>query len=303
MKRTRVSTVINDYIIMTFGLLMYSVAWTVFLIPNHLVGGGVSGISAIIQYTAGIPMSYSYFLINILLLAVALKVLGPSFGVKTVVAIVLASIFLRIEPMFLTQDFLNDVAIGNGKLLCSLIGGVLSGIGIGLCFSRGGSTGGTDIVALIANKYYHIPPGKVILFCDVFIVGSSIFLGEGSETITLGHRIANVIYGYVLVACTSFSLDLFLNGIRQSQQFFIFSRKYDEIAARISEEVHRGVTLVDSQGWYSKAEGKIILVICRKTEANQIFRLIKEIDKEAFVSVSQVTGVYGQGFDTIRVKK
>lgn len=289
---------------MTLGLLMHTLAWSIFITPNQIVGGGVAGIAAIVQYTAGIPLSYTYFLLNVILLIIAAKVLGPSFGIKTVVAIIIASVFFRIEPLFLTQDFIQDVAISNGKLLCAVIGGAMSGVGIGICFSRGGSTGGTDIVALIANKYYHIAPGKVIMLCDVFIVGSSIFLGDsGAEVTTLGHRVANVIVGYIQMACVSYSLDLFLNGTKQSQQFFIFSSKYEEIADRIATEVHRGVTLLDSQGWYSKAEGKILLVLCRKTEANQIFRLIKEVDKNAFVSVSQVTGVYGHGFDAIYVKK
>jgi len=302
-KHSKVATIIKDYLVITIGLFIYTMGWTVFITPNHLVGGGVSGISAVIQYVTGFPMSYSYFIINVFLLVLALKVLGSSFGVKTVVAICLASVFLRVEPMFVPEDFIQDVSIENGKLVCALLGGAMAGLGIGITFSRGGSTGGTDIIALIINKYRHIPPGKVILLCDVFIVASSLLVTDNpGESFSLGHRIANVVFGYILVACTSSCLDLYLNGMKQSQQFFIFSKKYEEIAKHISEDVRRGVTLLDSEGWYSKQKGKILMVICRKNEMNQIFRLIREIDSEAFVSVTAVSGVYGQGFDVMRVK-
>jgi len=303
-KHSNVAKTIKDYLIITIGLFIYTMGWTIFITPNHLVGGGVSGISAVIQYLTGIPMSYSYFVINVALLLVALKLLGKSFGVKTVVAVALASFFLWVEPKFVPADFIQDVAVENGKLVCALIGGAMAGLGIGITFSRGGSTGGTDIIALIINKYRHIPPGKVILFCDVFIVASSLLVTDNpGESFSLGHRIANVVFGYILVACCSSCLDLYLNGLKQSQQFFIFSKHYEEIARRISEEAHRGVTLLDSEGWYSKQQGKILLVICRKNEMNQIFRLIREVDSEAFVSVSNVSGVYGQGFDVMRIKK
>ncbi len=301
---SKVVTTIKDYLLITIGLFIYTMGWTVFITPNHLVGGGVSGISALIQYLTGIPMSYPYLLINGLLLLASLKILGKSFGLKTIIAIFLASFFLWVEPLFVPADLIQDVAIENGKLVCALLGGSMGGLGIGITFSRGGSTGGTDIIALIVNKYRHIPPGKVILFCDVFVVASSLLIAETpDESFSLGHRIANVVFGFILIACTSSCLDLYLNGLKQSQQFFIFSKHYDEIAKRISEDIHRGVTLLDSQGWYSKQEGKILLVICRKNEMNQLFRLIREIDSEAFVSVSNVSGVYGQGFDVIRVKK
>lgn len=303
-KYPQAASVFKDYLVIAIGLFLYTMGWTVFITPNHLVGGGVSGISAVIQYMTGIPMSYSYFVINAALLLVALKLLGRSFGVKTVVAVALASFFLWIEPQVIPKDFIQDVAVENGKLLGALIGGAMAGLGIGITFSRGGSTGGTDIIALIVNKYRHIPPGKVILFCDVFIVASSLLVTDNpGETFSLGHRIANVVFGYILVACTSSCLDLYLNGLKQSQQFFIFSKRYDEIARRVSQEVRRGVTLLDSEGYYSKQQGKILLVICRKNEVNMIFRLIREVDDEAFVTVSNVSGVYGQGFDVMRVKK
>lgn len=291
---------VKDYLIITLGLLCYTAGWSVFILPNHLVGGGVSGISAILQYTTGFPVSYSFFIINVVLLLIALKVLGPSFGVKTVYAIFFASFSFKLLPMLIPDAFIQEVAIENGKLLCCIIGGAMSGLGIGLTFSRGGSTGGTDIIALMITKYHNIAPGRLILLFDVFIVGSSIFLTHEEG---IGHRLANVMFGYILVAASGYTVDLFISGTKQSVQVIIFSKKYDEIADIIANKLRRGVTVLYSQGWYSKEDGKVLLVIVRKTESNALFKVVKEVDKDAFLSVASVTGVYGQGFDIIKTKK
>ncbi|HIT49118.1 MAG TPA: YitT family protein [Candidatus Coprenecus stercoripullorum] len=298
-KTKRILGIVNDYIIITLGLLSYTAGWVIFVLPNELVGGGVSGIGAIIQYATGIPVAYSFFVINLVLLLIALKVLGKGFGVKTVYAIVVASLFFRVLPLVIPESFIREIAIPNGKLLCALIGGCLSGLGIGMTFSKGGSTGGTDIIALMVTKYRNVPPGRIILLMDIFIVGSSIFLPSEDG---FGVRIANIMYGYILVAACGFTVDLSVSGTKQSVQVFIFSKKYSEIADMITSTMHRGVTVLNGYGWFTKNDEKVLMVIIRKVESNQLLSMIKQIDRDAFLSVGSVMGVYGNGFDAIKTK-
>lgn len=293
----------KEYLIITIGLFLYTAGWAVFIIPNHMVGGGVSGISAIIQYATsslmpgGFPLSYSFFIINMVLLAIALKVLGRGFGFKTIYAIFAASLFFKILPGIIPDAFIQELAVSNGKLICTIFGGACAGVGIGITFSQGGSTGGTDIIALMICKYRNISPGKLILSMDIVIIASSLLLPSEEGW---GVKLANVLYGYIMVAVCSSSLDMFLSGTRQSVQMFIFSKQYAEIADKITTELHRGVTILDGEGWFSKQSGKVILTIVRKTETNLVFKVVKEIDKDAFMSVGNVMGVYGQGFDQIK---
>ena len=290
---------VKAYIIITAGLLCYVLGWDIFLIPNNLVGGGVSGISAILLYAFDIPISISFFIINLVLLLIALKILGKNFGVKTVYAIIITSVFFDVVPRFLPDVFIQEIAISNGKLLCSIFGGVFAGFGIGVCFSQGGSTGGTDIIALIINKYRNISPGKIILLIDIFIIASSLLLPTKPGE-SIGTKVATVLYGYILIGACSYTIDLVISGSKQSFQIFIFSQKYSEIADAIIKDVKRGVTLMDGQGWYTKHNSKIIMVVIRKTDMNLIYRLVKAIDKDAFMSVGSVMGVYGNGFDKIK---
>ena len=295
-KTKRVLERLRSYSIITFGLLLYALGWTVFLIPSGLVGGGVTGISAVIFYATGFPVSWSFFIINAALLAVALKVLGKGFGVKTVFAIVAVTLFLDRLPGLIPQELIEDIAIGNGKLLSAMMGGVFSGAGIAITFTQGGSTGGTDIVALMINKYRNISPGKLILYMDIFIILSSLIIPSEAS---IGERAAIIIYGFVLISVTSYTVDLILSGARQSIQIFIFSQKYQQIADAITP-TGRGVTVIDGMGWYTKKEGKILMLIVRRTESNFVFRLVREIDKDAFLSVANVMGVYGKGFEEMK---
>ena len=295
-KTKRVLERLRSYSIITFGLLLYALGWTVFLIPSGLVGGGVTGISAVIFYATGFPVSWSFFIINAALLAVALKVLGKGFGVKTVFAIVAVTLFLDRLPGLIPQELIEDIAIGNGKLLSAMMGGVFSGAGIAITFTQGGSTGGTDIVALMINKYRNISPGKLILYMDIFIILSSLIIPSEAS---IGERAAIIIYGFVLISITSYTVDLILSGARQSIQIFIFSQKYQQIADAITP-TGRGVTVIDGMGWYTKKEGKILMLIVRRTESNFVFRLVREIDKDAFLSVGNVMGVYGKGFEEMK---
>ncbi len=300
---------VKAYVIITIGLLLYVLGWDVFLLPNNMVGGGVTGIGAVLLYAFNIPVSYSFFVINLVLLLIALKVLGKGFGTKTVYAIVVTSVFFDVVPGFLPDVFIQEIAISNGKLLCAIFGGVTSGLGIGVCFSQGGSTGGTDIVALMITKYKNISAGRIILIIDIFIIASSFLLpakeifdaaGNVIGIESLGERFATVLYGYILIGACSYTIDLFVSGTKQSLQLFIFSKKYAEIADAVISDIKRGVTVIDAQGWYTKHQSKIVLVVVRKTDINMVYKIVKSIDKDAFMSVGSVTGVYGNGFDEIK---
>jgi uncharacterized membrane-anchored protein YitT (DUF2179 family) len=295
-KTKRVLNRLRSYAIITFGLLLYAVGWSLFMIPSGLVGGGVTGIAAVIYYATGFPVSWSFFLINAILLAIALKILGKGFGVKTVFAIVAVTLFLDRLPGLIPVELIEDVALGNGKLLSAMMGGVFSGAGIAITFTQGGSTGGTDIIAIMINKYRNISPGKLILYMDIFIILSSLAIPSQAS---IGERAAIIIYGFVLISVTSYTVDLILSGARQSIQIFIFSQKYEQIADAITP-TGRGVTVIDGMGWFTKKEGKILMLIVRRTESNFVFRLVKDIDKDAFLSVGNVMGVYGKGFEEIK---
>jgi uncharacterized membrane-anchored protein YitT (DUF2179 family) len=271
--------------------------WSIFILPNSLVGGGVTGISAIIQYWTGFEISYSYFIINAVLLIVGFLILGGGFGVKTIYAIVVSSLLFKVVPGLIPESFIQEIAINNGPMLCCIIGGALDGVGMAMTFANGGSTGGTDIVALIINKYRSISPGKIIVLMDIIIIASSMIVpSDGSW----GYKFAIVIYGFIMSGVCSFTLDMFLSGNKQSVKILIFSKQYDAIADRISQETERGVTIVNTRGWFTKEEGKVVIVIVRKTELGQVLRIVKEIDKKAFLSVGSVMGVYGEGFEQIK---
>lgn len=317
-----VFTHIKEWLLVTLGILIYVTGWSTFLIPNNLIGGGVSGISSMIQYaTHGtIQMGYSYFVLNAILVAAAMAVLGMGFGAKTIYAIILASVALRFLPGLIPVSIIKTLAIDNGKLLSVLMGGLMAGIGIGMSISNGGSTGGTDIIALIYTKYHNVSPGKVILVLDFIIIGSSLlvpsFVNELDPVTGLpvldasgnpvmfkmpfAEKVTTVLYGFILVTVNSYVLDMYISGSQQSVQLFILSKEYEKIADAISTEMHRGVTVLDGKGWYTKQDTKVLMVLTRKTDLNLMLRYIKQIDSNAFLSVSSVNGVYGKGFETIK---
>lgn len=298
---------LSEYALVALGILMYVLGWTLFLIPNNLVGGGVTGLSSILQYaTHGvINAGWSYGVINILLLIVALRLLGKSFGSKTIFAVVLASLGLSFLQKIIPQGIIQSLALENGKLMSTIMGGMLAGAGIGMTMSQGGSTGGTDIIALVVNKYRNVSPGRMILWIDVAIILSSLFfpsyMPDGS-LMGWSDKITTVVYGFILVVVNSTVLDLYISGSRQSVQLFVLSDRFAEIADAVTNDLHKGVTVLDGEGWYTKQSRKVLMIITRKTELNIILRYIKSIDSNAFLSVSSVTGVYGKGFDTIKAK-
>lgn len=276
---------IRAHVVITLGLLINALGWTAFLIPAQITGGGITGVSTLIFYASGFPLGISYMIINGVLIIFAVKILGKGFGVKTIFSVVVLSLFFSLLQQLITKPIVNDT------FLSSVIGGILSGAGVGIVFSQGGSTGGTDIIAMIINKYRNINPGRVILYIDIFIIASSFFIFRSAE---------KLVYGYVSMGITSYVIDLLFTGSKQSVQMFIFSKKYSMIADRIGKELSRGITIIDGQGWYTGEQTKVLLVMAKKPEASQIFRIIKEIDQDAFISVNNVMGVYGQGFEQIR---
>lgn len=280
---------IREYVMIVAGLLMYSFAWKGLLLPHQITGGGVTGIGALTYYALGIPISLTFVTINIVLLAIAFRLVGWQFSLRTILGVVLLTFFLSIIPEFPIGTFVKE----NEHFMACVLGGLIMGSGLGLVFLNNGSSGGTDIIAKIMNRYRNITPGRALLYADVLIVSSSYLLFGSVE---------KIVYGLTTLTISTLTIDMVINGVRQSVQFFIFSRKHEQIADRINAEMHRGVTILDGTGWYSKEAVKVITVVVRKNESTNIFRIVKEIDPDAFVSQASVAGVYGQGFDVIKTK-
>ncbi len=297
---------VKEYLLITLGIVIYTLGWSIFLTPNNLIGGGISGVSSIIQYATGLKMGYSYFVINMVLLIISVIMIGPSFGVKTVYAIILASVCLNVFQSVIPETIIQDFALSNGRLMCSIIGGSAAGVGIGMSISQGGSTGGTDIIAMIITKFRNISPGRIILTIDVFIIASSLLFpsfGPDGQALPFVAKFSIAVYGMIIVTVNGYVVDLYLSGSKQSVQLFILSRHYEEIADMVGKDFHRGVTVLNGEGWYTKKPASVLMVITRKTDLNLLLRSIKRVDPDAFLSISSVSGVYGQGFDSIKGAK
>ena len=279
----------HDYLMIALVMLFYAIGWTVFLLPNDITTGGVPGIASIVYWATGINVQYTYFAINGGLLIASLIVLGWKFSVKTIFAVIVMTTILPI----IQSATSNLHLLQDQPFMACVIGASFCGSGIGIAFSANGSSGGTDIIAAIINKYRDITLGRVILMTDMIIISSSYFVLHDWE---------KVVYGFATLYISSFVLDQVVNSARQSVQFFIISKRYEEIGHRINKDLHRGVTVIDGTGMYTGLGVKMMFVLAKKRESTTIFRLIKDIDPEAFVSQSAVIGVYGEGFDHIKVK-
>ena len=287
MKSSKVLNVILDYFLMTVGSVIFCMAWTSFLIPNGLASGGLTGLCTIIQYGTGIPVGLTYPVINIILLILGFLSLGKAFGFKTIYVIALTSLLFDILPKFPHLEVMMDE-----KFLVALVGATLESIGIGLVLLRGGSTGGTDIIAMMINKYWPVSPGRVYLYTDIFIISCLLFVPDKG--------LVDLIYAFVVMLGFSFGVDFVLLGNKSSVQILVFSSKYEEIADHVIFNVRRGVTALQSVGWYSQKEGKVLLIIARKYQMNEVVNEIKSIDKKAFISVSTAMSVFGEGFEEVK---
>ena len=280
---------VKDCLMIVLGLILYAVGFCGFVLPKGIVIGGLAGIASLIYFQFGVPVAISFYALNIILLAIAYRLVGLQFVLKTIFGATFLSFFLGIaQPLFeaypvvLEETFLDCV-----------IGAVLCGTGVGIAFTHNGSTGGTDIVAAMVSKYRQISVGRMILYVDMIIISSSYLLY---------HDLDRVIYGFVVLVFLSYMTDQVVNNNRQAIQFTIISKQWDKIATVVNKEMHRGCTVLEGTGWYTKQEVKMLIIFCRKMGALQVYRIIKDLDPKAFVSQGNVNTVYGEGFDQNRVK-
>ena len=278
----------RDYFFITLGMALYAFGFCAFILPQKVVIGGVAGLGTIIYFLTGIPVAIAQYALNLILVAIAYKVVGKKFVVGTIFGATMISVWVGIfQPLF------QDIRITDEPFMNVVIGGILAGIGVGMAFTHNGSSGGTDIVAAMVSKHTNVSVGRTMLYTDFFIISSSYFIF---------HQLDLVVYGFIVLALTSYTADMIINTNRQAVQFTIFSKKWQEIATAINNDAKRGCTVLTGMGWYSKQEVKVLLVMCRKIEAVTISRIIKSIDPEAFTTQANVNGVYGKGFDELKVK-
>lgn len=279
---------VKSHIIITLALFLSAFAWTGFLIPNQMLGGGVTGLATIVYWVMHIPTGITIFVLNAILIVISFKSLGRRFALSTIYSVVMTSVMF-----YVLQDYFGDTPLITDRFLSVVLGAGLNGVACGLIFLEGSSTGGVDIIVVMINKYRNVTLGRLSLFINVAIISCSYFVFNNLELL---------IYSYVGLMITSYTMDLTMNGSKQSVQMFIFSSKPHEIADMVGEEVHRGVTMIKGTGWYSKTESDIVMVVVRKTESQRVIRIVKQLDPSAFVSVNTVMGVYGKGFDVMKSK-
>ena len=293
---------VEDYVFITLGLILYAFGFTVFLMPYEIVTGGVAGISAIVFYATSFPLEYTYFGINVVLGILALRILGWKFLSKTIYAFSMLSFLLGLFQSLMPLDEAGNFVkiLGEGQNFMSLIlGCTMTGSALAIVFLNNGSTGGTDIIAASVNKYRDVSLGTVLTFLDLVIIGTCLLIPQFGDMLQRAHM---VVFGLCTMVIENFMIDFLMNRQRQSVQFMIFSEKWQEIANAIGTTLEHGVTILDAHGWYTGEERKVLCILAKKRESTIIFRLIKMIDPQAFVSQSSVIGVFGEGFDQIKVK-
>ncbi len=278
----------KDYVIIVVGLASYAFGFCAFILPEKVVTGGVTGISSLLLFGLGWPVSLTFYAINMLLLAIAYRTVGRQFVIRTIFGATAAALLIDVftplshAPIVAHEPFMNVI-----------IGACFCGVGIGTVFVHNGSSAGTDIVAAMVTKYTNVSFGRMMLYMDLVIISSSYFIF---------HSVDKIVYGLIFMIINSFVADLVINSNRQAVQFLIFSQKWEDIANAINNEAHRGCTLLHGTGWYTKRDVKILLVMCRKFESVTVFRIIKAIDNDALISQANVNGIYGQGFDEMKVR-
>ena len=295
MDNKKILTGIFDYIVITIGTFLFVMAWTSFLLPNNMIDGGMTGASALLSMVTGISVDIWYFGINVLLLILALFILGRGFGIKTIYAILLSTALFRVlgdESMRFLWSVEGEVLYVGDGILVPIIGGLLEAVGLALIIMRGGSTGGTDILALIVNKFWPITIGRFYVMADLVIISLLILVP--------GHSFTDVVYGYITMGVCAYVLDLILLGKESTVQVLIFSSRLKEIGDYINKEMGRGVTALKALGWYTQSDRQVLLVMLRKTELMDLVKVVKELDEKAFVTVVPANSVFGEGFDEMK---
>ena len=293
-KKRPVWKIVMQYLFIVLGIMLYCFSWTVFLVPKHIIGGGVVGLATIVYYLTGFPMGITNFVVNGILLIIGYRILGGKFGLNTIIGMTTASLSLILFQQVLDVNNMEYFRFENMELFTrAVLGGALSGIGIGICFVNGGNSGGSDIIALIVTKYRNVSPGSVILVVDAIVIAGTLLVPNG-----LG--VEGMVYCYIVLVTFTYTLDLVVEGRKQTYQITIMSQLNEQIADAIGNEVKRGVTLLNGWGWYTKKDQKVLLVIAQKKDKVEIMRLVKAIDPNAFISVAKTQGVYGKNFDTIK---
>lgn len=285
--------IILSYVLITLGILLYTFGWSAILLPAQIIAGGVSGVSSILYYGAGlhIPIGIINLVLNGILVAIGFKILGAQFGGNTIYGIVVSSLCFILWQQVLHVETLFDVN-SFGTFMCAIMGGAFCGAGIGLTFCMGGNTGGTDIIALILSKFYNISPGKVIMYLDIIIVGCSFFIS---------HKIENIIFGYIVMVTLTYVLDMIIDGNKQTYQIMIFSPKAVEIGDQVTKEVGRGATLLNAEGCYSHQSQQVLVVMCHRTDKQHIMKITNRVDANAFITISKAQGVYGKNFEKLKM--
>ena len=291
-KSSNILNEIKNYAIITVCLFVIALGWTAFLIPNHMLGGGVNGIATIVYWVTGLSTGVTILALNAILILVSFKTLGWRFGLKTIYCIIVMSLFFS-----LLQNVFGDVPVISDKFLAAIIGGGIGGFANGMIFLSGGSTGGIDIITMMVNKYLNISLGRFTLAMNLVIIGSSFFV---FQDLAILERMELIIYSLVGNFVSSYCMDLAFTGSKQSVQLFIFSSRPEVIADRISSEIQRGVTVIKGTGWYTKQDNDILMVVVRKVQCQSVIRIVKHEDPKAFVSVNSVSGVYGKGFEVMK---
>lgn len=279
----------KDYFFITLGIAIFSVGYTAFILPEKIVSGGVSGVAALLHYAFAWDPAIIIPFLNAALLIIALRALNRQFTIRTVIGVGILTVLVgACEQIFAAFPLITP---GEDRFMHLVLGAIMSGGGLGLVFAHNGSTGGTDIIVALINKHSRMSIGRALQVCDFCVVASSYFLFHSFEVI---------VYGIVIILIESITCDYVINGSRQTVQFLIISKQYDKIADSVNQQMERGVTIMDGQGWYSKQPVKIVMVLCRKYESQGLFNLIKAIDPAAIVSQTFCHGVFGEGFDTIK---
>lgn len=304
MKKPRYDSLMHsakDYVFIILGLVLYALGFTAFILPHEVVIGGVAGIGTLVYFATNglIPVAVTQYAVNLILLAMAYKIVGRTFVLRTIFGASVISLSIGLfEGYFMSRPpLIPDISMS------VILGAIICGIGVGTIFIHNGSSGGTDIVAAMVSKVSNVSIGRTMIFVDMTIVLLSIFLPfEGDFEARIQARVPTIVYGWVVTFIIAYLTDMIINTNRQATQFFIFSTKWEQIADAINAEAHRGVTVIDAEGWYTKSHIKVLMVWCRKIESVTIFRIVKSVDENAFITQTNANGVYGKGFDHLKIR-